>query len=138
MEEELTDVAGCSGPEDRVIEKVHHKHKEAIRYISPPDAVRDVSNQQLHLMQRRLNTRPIKTDHFLVAEAQKLQKCETVPEDDTLHFYPLRHACKAGLYQIDRISFFGSLHVSLTWESHVAAIGTRRLGIKSRSCKFSP
>ena len=92
MEEELADVAGCSVTEDTaVIEKVHHKQKEEIRYISPADAVRYVSDQNLRLMQKRLTTRPIKTNHFPLVEAQKLHKCETVPEDDSLRFYPLRH-----------------------------------------------
>ena len=91
-EGDLLVVEDCSDTEDTVIEKVHHNHQEVIRHISPLEAARQASIQQLYLMQKRLITRPIQTDHFPLVEAHKLQKCGTIPEDDALRFYPLRHA----------------------------------------------
>ena len=98
MEEALTGAANCPDSADQVIEPVHHKYEEDIRHISPSDAVEYASAQNLRLMEIRLATEPIKTDHLPLVEVQRLQKCKTVPTlDDMLRIYPLRHAKLASI-----------------------------------------
>ena len=64
MEEALTGAANCLDSADEVIEHVHHEYEEDIRHISPSDAVEYASAQNLRLMEIRLATVPIKTDHL--------------------------------------------------------------------------
>jgi hypothetical protein len=92
MEEVLTGAVNCLNSVDAVIKHVHHDYDEDIRHISPSDAVEYVSAQNLRLMEIRLATVPIKTDHLPLVEVQRLQKCETVPKVHMLRIYPLRHA----------------------------------------------
>ena len=98
MVEALTGAANCLDSADEVIEHVHHEYEEDIRHISPSDTVEYASAQNLRLMEIRLATEPIKTDHLPLVEVQRLQKCKTVPKlDDMLRIYPLRHAKLASI-----------------------------------------
>ena len=97
MVEALTGAANCLDSADEVIEHVHHEYEEDIRHISPSDTVEYASAQNRRLMEIRLATVPIKTDHLPLVEVERLQKCETVPKEDMLRIYPLRHAKLASI-----------------------------------------
>ena len=97
MEEVLTGATDSLNSADEVIVHVHHEYEEDIRHISPSDAVEYASAQNLRLMEIRLATVPIKTDHLPLVEVERLQKCETVPKEDMLRIYPLRHAKLASI-----------------------------------------